>query len=235
MWMIIDICAMDILLTAATPFEIEMTTAFLAAKQDRKGNQGFRILVSGVGGPATSYFLLDQIRKKKPAIIIQAGIAGAFSADAIGKTYVITEDRFADLGVEENDRFRTVFDLKLADGNGYPYVKGALPNPNTKLIELTDLPLAKAISVNEISTNPKRIKQLQLNSPLLVESMEGAAFHYTCLLEKIPFVQLRAISNLVGERDKKKWKLADSISALNESLISLINKLAHVDATHFRL
>jgi futalosine hydrolase len=100
---------------------------------------------------------------------------------------------------------------------------------------LTDLPLAKAISVNEISTNPKRIKQLQLNSPLLVESMEGAAFHYTCLLEKIPFVQLRAISNLVGERDKKKWKLADSISALNESLISLINKLAHVDATHFRL
>jgi futalosine hydrolase len=35
--------------------------------------------------------------------------------------------------------------------------------------------------------------------------MEGAALHYTCLMEKIPFMQLRSISNYIAERDKSKW------------------------------
>jgi futalosine hydrolase len=31
--------------------------------------------------------------------------------------------------------------------------------------------------------------------------MEGAALHFVCLQEDISFIQLRAISNFVGERD----------------------------------
>ena len=34
--------------------------------------------------------------------------------------------------------------------------------------------------------------------------MEGAALHYACIMEHIPFIQLRAVSNFVGERDKNK-------------------------------
>jgi len=58
-----------------------------------------------------------------------------------------------------------------------------------------------------------------------VESMEGAAFHYVCLLEKINFLQLRAISNRVGERDKSKWKLKESIENLNKELLNIIENL----------
>jgi futalosine hydrolase len=62
--------------------------------------------------------------------------------------------------------------------------------------------------------------------------MEGAAFHYVCLLEKIPFLQLRSISNLIGERDKTKWKMEKAIQNLNENLISLLNKLCQYDETY---
>jgi futalosine hydrolase len=48
--------------------------------------------------------------------------------------------------------------------------------------------------------------------------MEGAALHYTCLMENIPFIQLRAVSNFVGERDKNKWKMKEAIAVLNEKL-----------------
>jgi len=41
----------------------------------------------------------------------------------------------------------------------------------------------------------------------------------------IPFLQLRATSNYVGERNKTKWLLKESIEILNESLVQLINKL----------
>ena len=45
--------------------------------------------------------------------------------------------------------------------------------------------------------------------------MEGAALHYTCLMEKIPFIQLRSISNYIAERDKTKWDMKRSIINLN--------------------
>ena len=46
----------------------------------------------------------------------------------------------------------------------------------------------------------------------VIESMEGAALHYVCLMEKIPFLQIRSISNYIGERDKKKWNMKDAWS-----------------------
>ena len=60
---------------------------------------------------------------------------------------------------------------------------------------------------------------------VMVESMEGAAFHYVCLQEYIPFVQLRAVSNFVGERDKTKWQMREAIENLNRELIALLRPL----------
>jgi futalosine hydrolase len=53
--------------------------------------------------------------------------------------------------------------------------------------------------------------------------MEGAALHYVCLMENVPFVQIRSISNYIGERNKKKWDMMDSIMNLNDSLMRIIN------------
>jgi len=64
-----------------------------------------------------------------------------------------------------------------------------------------------------------------------VESMEGAAFHYACLLEKIPFFQLRSISNYVEVRDKSKWKIPLAIQQLNENLITYIEHLRQGSAS----
>jgi futalosine hydrolase len=44
--------------------------------------------------------------------------------------------------------------------------------------------------------------------------MEGAALHYVCINEGIPFIHLRAVSNLVGERDKQRWKMQKAIENL---------------------
>ena len=52
--------------------------------------------------------------------------------------------------------------------------------------------------------------------------MEGAAFHYVCLQQKINFLQIRGISNMVGERDKTKWKIKKAIENLNNELLKII-------------
>jgi futalosine hydrolase len=55
--------------------------------------------------------------------------------------------------------------------------------------------------------------------------MEGAALHYIAILEKIPFLQIRSLSNFIGERDKQQWKLKESITSLNQALQVILNKL----------
>lgn len=54
--------------------------------------------------------------------------------------------------------------------------------------------------------------------------MEGAALHYVCLIEKIPFMQIRSLSNFVGERDKSKWRMKEAITNLNKELETLLTK-----------
>jgi len=79
------------------------------------------------------------------------------------------------------------------------------------------------VSTNEITTSKQKVKFYKDTFNPVVESMEGAALHYVCLMEQIPFLQLRSISNYIGERNKKNWNMKESIINLNKELISLLH------------
>jgi futalosine hydrolase len=44
-------------------------------------------------------------------------------------------------------------------------------------------------------------------------------------MENLPFVQMRGISNYIGERNRKKWNVNESINNLNYELIKFITQL----------
>lgn len=85
---------------------------------------------------------------------------------------------------------------------------------------------ATAVTVQTVSGLPEKRTQLELGFKPQIESMEGAAFFYVCLLEKVPFVELRSVSNEVGERDRGKWNIPLALSALRESVKELLEALA---------
>lgn len=207
---------MNLLIVAATEFEIE---PFLKQKNSAD------ILITGVGIPAILYHLEKKISGKNYDFVIQAGIAGAFNDD-VGLTEVVqvSEDTFADLGIQENGNFKTLFDMGFSDKNHFPFTNGWLKNPHA-LLQKNHLLSAKGITINKISDDAFQNKMIKEKFSPDVESMEGAAFHYVCLLEKINFLQLRAISNRVGERNKLKWELKTSIENLNKELLNIIENL----------
>lgn len=216
---------MDILLIAATNLEIQPAIDYLAARNSTIRNNRFAVLIAGIGSMSTTYWLTKAMGNKPPDMLIQAGIAGSFSADyAPGTAVLINEEVTGDLGVEENNIFNDVFDMGLPQITN-PYTGKSLVNNNTALLQQQQLPLVKAVTISEISTRKERIQQLQQKYQPVVESMEGAAFHYVALSEKIPFIQLRTISNFVGERDKSKWKMKEAIGLLNEKLIEIVERL----------
>ncbi len=134
-----------------------------------------------------------------------------------------------DLGCGKGGGFKTLFDLGLNGPDDPPYSGGLLINPYKKLLELSGLEQVSAISVNEITTDPARIGWLQQNGAPVVESMEGAALHYACLSEHIPFLQIRSVSNEVGVRDKQNGISRQRFEALNETLGGLLERLAAQD------
>ena len=207
---------MQILLIAATATEIEPFTAV---------NNRVDTLITGVGVPAAIYHLQKRIHQVDYDFIIQAGIAGSFSDEmATGQVVLVKQDCFGDLGMEEKGNFTSIYNTVFTDRNEFPFTDGWLINTDDTL-PYRDLPKVKAITVNKVSDSELQKQQFIQTFNADIETMEGAALHYVCLQEHIPFLQIRSISNHVGERDKTKWEIKEAIKNLNKELVILINRL----------
>ncbi|HEY4107485.1 futalosine hydrolase [Puia sp.] len=216
---------MEILLAAATGFEIQPTIDYLRNRTRDNRFVSVTPLITGVGPLATCYALTRGIDSAGPGLVIQAGIAGCLTGKKPGEVLAVSEEVLADVGVWEGQRFQSLFDMKLADPNAPPFSGGRLVNPHSGLLALTGLEPVRGMTVNEITTDPTRIEWHQQNTFAVVESMEGGSLHYVCLQAGVPFLQLRAVSNAVGVRDKTKWNIPLAIARLNEELIVLLEKL----------
>ncbi len=211
---------MRILLAAATPFEIKTTLDGLST--DKVSH-----VITGIGLLAAAWSLQTAIRRVNPDLIIQAGIGGCFDASLpLGATVLIGEESVADMGVEEHGQFKTLFDMKLLEANESPYTYSRLVNPHIGRLLLPGFSVCTGVSVNEVSTRPERISYLIQHYRPVVESMEGAALHYVCLQEGIPFLQIRSLSNYIGERDKRLWQMGTAIGNLNTALGQYLDYLS---------
>lgn len=218
---------MKIALVAATWQEIAPVQDYLTERLYLKNHHQFSFWVTGVGMVQTTYQLTRKMASEKPDLAIQAGIAGSFHPlFAPGAVVAVKEEIMGDLGVQENQDWKDIYDLKLADPHLFPFIDRKLVNPHIQLLQKINLPQVTAVSVNEITTGEQRIQQLIRHYSPVTESMEGAAFHYVCLQEGIPFIQIRSISNRIGERDKSKWEIHLAIENLQNTLLQFIHKIA---------
>jgi futalosine hydrolase len=208
---------MQVLVIAATKEEIKPLLTSLI-KIDT--------LITGVGAPNTMYYLQKKLQQKKYDIVVQAGIAGAFTNEfVLGSVVVVKQDCFADIGIEAYGGFTPIFETTMANKNVFPYQNGWLQNPILSGKTDINLPMVSAITINKVSDSKKQKTTFLKYFDAEVETMEGAALHFVCLLENIPFIQIRSFSNYVGERDKALWELELAIEQLNKELKKILKKM----------
>lgn len=207
---------MQILLVAATEMEIAPFLLQCPAADH---------LITGIGAAISVYHIGKRLHQIDYDLVIQAGIAGSFSKKLeLGEVVFARKDTFADLGIREKGTFSNLYTAALAAPGDVPFENGWLMN-NYNGSVLTDWKKVTAITVNTITDDIAYLKQLQEQYDAEIESMEGAALHYVCLQENIPFLQIRSISNYIGERDKSKWKLQEAIDQLNVALLKIYDRL----------
>ncbi|MFZ4521553.1 MAG: futalosine hydrolase [Bacteroidales bacterium] len=231
---------MRILVVAATLFEIRPFVNKLHSTGRKSENiTGYScpgheidVLITGVGMVPTAYYLGRQLAVQRYDLSINAGIAGTFSRSlSLGAVVQVVEDCVPELGAEDGDNFLSVFELGLSDPDATPYQGGKLVNntmaslPWNNIQVISKLPHVKAITSNTVRGSAASIARILRIATADIESMEGAAFFYACLSEKVPCLQIRAVSNYVEERDKSNWNLDLALKNLNKTMWKIVSTL----------
>ena len=224
---------MRILIVSATTLEI---APFVANLQDLStGNPRMNtythqrhdvdVLTTGVGMVATSAWCSLVLAQEKYDVSLNLGVCGSFDRTIEPGTVVhVVSDRIAELGAEDGEDFVTIHELKLVGENEFPFASGRLMSSKPPAsATLSGLPAATGITVNTVHGNRLSIEKVTERFAPHVESMEGAAFMYTCLIHEVPFAQVRAVSNFVEPRNREAWKMTEAIAALSETALHILN------------
>jgi len=178
------------------------------------------VLVTGAGMVPTAFALGRHLPHNVYNLVINLGIAGSFDRNIkLGDVAEITQDTFAELGAEDDNRFINIEQLGFG---------ASIFAPTSSLDHFTKklkLPKVSAITVNTVHGNEGSIAKVvdRLNPQL--ESMEGAAFFYACHALKVPCVQIRAVSNYVEKRNRDNWQIGLAVKNLNTFALDLIREL----------
>lgn len=177
------------------------------------------ILITGVGQVACAAHVSRALMRGGYTRALQAGIAGSFTHDLpIGTVAVVSEEGFADLGAESHGGFLDLFEMGLMREDVPPFSGRFLVAPPFEATALPDLPRVRSVTVNRVLSEPHSITWVRDRYTPSLVNMEGAAFFYVALLQQVPFIALRSVSDMVGPRDKGAWRIPEAVAALDQVL-----------------
>jgi predicted 5'-methylthioadenosine/S-adenosylhomocysteine nucleosidase len=173
-----------------------------ATESELCGRPGF---VCGVGPVEAAASLAGELAVNRPRAVLHVGVAGGRRLTP-GALVVGTEAVYTDLAAE------------------IPIVDRATPDPalvaraQAALPEAISLPIATSAAVSRAADAPKH--------EFRVEGMEGFAVLRACELAGVPAVEVRAISNDIGEGDRTLWMVRRGLEALSDALPRLLSAVA---------
>lgn len=225
---------MLVLLVAATGAEIAPLLAALgpgAAGPEREirhrhAGHEVDVLVTGVGMVATAARCARILAGKPYDLAVNLGVCGSFDRSlAPGKVVHVVSDGLPELGAEDGETFVTAQELGLIAADEYPFRGGRLVNGAPPAHAVLDrLPAVAGITVNTVHGDERSIADTLRRFAPQVESMEGAAFMYACLLAEVRFAQVRAVSNIVERRNRAAWALPEAIRNLGDTALALLDR-----------
>lgn len=226
---------MSVLLTVATLFEVapmvERRAPGLAATGVGAPGTVLRLddldlLVTGVGGVQCAAHVARVLARDQYELVVQAGIAGSFSPQIPIRSVVrVVSEVCADLGAEDNGGFLHLSDMGFLEPDQFPFSNGVLPASEIELTALATVSNVRSVTVNRVLSEAHSISWIKQRFDPHVVNMEGAALFYAALVAGVPFLSLRAISDMVGPRDTSTWEIPGAIQALDAVLEGVLREL----------
>jgi len=213
-----------VLVVAATEAEVSPFVAALGrasvvgprVTRHQAAGHDIDVLISGVGMVATATWCSRVLSAERFDVALNLGVCGSFRPEIFpGAVVHVVSDRLPELGAEDGDAFLTIQEMKLLGDDEFPFTGGRLVNASPPVLgPLSSMRAVNGITVNTVHGNDDSIARVTKRFSPDVESMEGAAFMYACMIQGVPFAQVRAVSNMVERRNRAAWKLNEAIANL---------------------
>jgi nucleoside phosphorylase len=166
-----------------------------ATEIELRGHGG---LACGVGPVEAAATTSRELALRAPDAVVHVGLAGGHEI-ALGGLVIGSASVYADLSA------------------AIPVVNRVEPDPrllglvHEALRDALVLPIGTSGTVGGV-----------VDGSLRVEAMEGFGVLRACALAGVPAVEVRAISNELGESDRARWRIPDALDALGLALPSIL-------------
>ncbi len=163
---------------------------------------GVSTLVCGVGPVEAALRTSAALTRQRPRALLHVGIAGAGSLPP-GTIVIGSEAVYCDVV----DASSTV-----------PRVERQLPDATLLAAARRALPGAHVVPVGTTG-------RVGGGTACEVEAMEGFGVLRAAALAQVPAVELRAVSNAVGEPERSRWRIDEALAALAGAVTTLLEAL----------
>lgn len=181
---------------------------------ERYGKMFFTAM-AGIGQTECAARTAKIIIEQNPGVIILAGIAGAIPGREPhirkGDTVLVVRENLADLGTLSGDGFAPL--PKSGGGPAENHYDCLFPLPGI-------FPKVVSNTVNTAGT-----VYAASHTDAAIENMEGAGFFAVCNALGVPCVQIRTVSNYVGE-PREEWIVGQAVESLAENVALLAAEIA---------
>lgn len=240
-----------IVIIAAVPQEIELLEKALEYSgrvtaggyeyvEGTIGNVRVVVCAGGVGKVNAASATAVMIERYQPQLVINTGCAGAYSGSglSIGNLVVASEEVLADDGVLVAEGWKDLRYMNMPSmTQGGLSCYNILPlsrHASEKAMQLADyygvfLMRGRSATVSTCSGTSHYGGELSQRWNALIENMEGAAVAQVCLRCGIDCLEIRGISNLVEERDLKKWNIPRAVEAAQRFVLKYIEEMDRPD------
>lgn len=163
-------------------------------------------------------------------LVVSAGIAGGFRGRAdIGDVVLADQVIAADQGVVTDEGFSSLRDLGLPGNGGY--AMGNVEHRARLASGAYRLLAGDILTLSCMTGTDARAAELAARYPRAVaEAMEGYGIieavrrDYERTSRDVPFAEIRAISNMIGRRDRSTWNIPLAFGALADAMSTLLSE-----------
>ncbi|WP_329399942.1 futalosine hydrolase [Streptomyces melanogenes] len=197
---------MRVLVVTAVPAERDAVTRACPA--------GFDVLAGGVGPAAAAASTASALAGTPYDLVVSAGIGGGFHPVApVGSLVVASRIVAADLGADTPDGYLDVEALGFGRSAHLPPQRLA-----RAVAEATGAAYGPVLTVSTVTGTAARAAELAARHPgAAAEAMEGFGVAEAAAQQGVPALEIRAVSNAVGPRDRSAWRIGDALGALADA------------------
>lgn len=185
------------------------------------------VVAGGIGRTNAAAATTEAVLTRGPFdLVISAGIAGMLPGVelTIGDVLVAEACVYAEEGLLTPDAFLDMkamgFALGDFEGNTVPIdpvLLERLPEP---------VLIGRIATVATCSGSDLQADLVARRTSAVAEAMEGAAVVHAARRLGVPAMEVRAISNTTGDRDRQQWDIGKAIAALGSALPAIIRHVA---------